>query len=87
MLVNELRRRLQFDNNPIETHEIRFEMLFKFRAFVGQLQNRLRDKWNALSLKFQCKTFLINSFGETATFFFIHLKTGTNDLVRFFLDK
>ena len=61
--------------------EIRLVYLLEKFAFIFQFEFIMRDEWDIAAFKFLFKTFLVNSFKETASHFPVNFEYGSLDSV------
>jgi hypothetical protein len=84
VFVREMRNRFQFDDDFIETDEIRDESLLQRRAFVIEPQDALRVERDTLKPELQRQALMKDRLQKTTAFLLIHLKTCADDAVTFF---
>jgi hypothetical protein len=88
VFIHEAGNRLQFDDNLIEADKISDKSLLEGMTFVFKPQNSLRNERRSLESEFELQALLKHRLEKSTAFFFIYLKTGTDDFVGSFrIDK
>jgi hypothetical protein len=66
VFVGQFPHRLQLNDDPLETYEIRLAHLLECPAFVRERQFGLSDERNALQLELDRQALLVRGFEESA---------------------
>lgn len=81
VFVCQLLHRLDFQDDLVETQEVRLVLLLQGPAFVFQLQARLLTEQNSLFFEFKCQTLLVHGLDEPVALVLVCLEASAHDPV------
>jgi hypothetical protein len=85
VLIHQFFDGFQFQNDRVETDEVRFVFLFQRTFLVPQIEFDFRCTWNLQISEFEAEAFLVNRFHEPAAHLVVNFEASADDPVGLFL--